>query len=48
MTRLEAQREQEQAQWDRDIQDWLRTYVEERRAEPSPHPPPPPDGWTVW
>ena len=48
MTRLEAQREQEQAQWDRDIQDWLRTYVEERRAEPAPPPPPPSDGWTVW
>jgi hypothetical protein len=48
MTRLEAQREQEQAQWDRDIQDWLRTYVEERRAEPAPSPPPPPDAWTAW
>lgn len=40
MLRLEAQREQEQVQWDRDIQDWLKSYVEERRAEPAPAPPP--------
>lgn len=39
MLRLEAQREQEQVQWDRDIQDWLKTYVDERRAEPAPAPP---------
>ena len=39
MLRLEAQREQEQVQWDRDIQNWLKAYVEERRAEPAPAPP---------
>ncbi|HMA34409.1 MAG TPA: hypothetical protein VKY74_07980 [Chloroflexia bacterium] len=47
MNRIEAQREQEQAQWDRDIQEWLRAYVDERRAEPAP-PPPPPDQWSFW
>jgi hypothetical protein len=45
MNRLEAQREQEQAQWDRDIQEWLRAYVEERRAEPAPQAPPPAQDW---
>jgi len=48
MTRIEAQREQEQVQWDRDIQEWLRAYVEERRAEPTPQPQPPPDGGGFW
>jgi membrane protein YdbS with pleckstrin-like domain len=50
MLRLEAQREQEQAQWDRDIQEWLRAYVDERRAEPPPRftAPPGDDPWTIW
>jgi hypothetical protein len=50
MLRLEAQREQEQAQWDRDIQEWLKAYVEERRAEPPPRftAPPTDDPWSMW
>ncbi len=47
--RIEAEREREQTQWDRDIQEWLRTYVDARRAEPQPQPPPPPpDNWPLW
>lgn len=47
MDRIEAIREREQAQWARDIQDWLKVYTSEiqsyqsRIAQP---PPPPPTG----
>lgn len=49
MNRIEAVREQEQFILDKEIQTWIRTYVDERRAEPTPQLPPPADeGWTIW
>jgi membrane protein YdbS with pleckstrin-like domain len=44
MQRIEAEREREQQQWERDIQDWLAEIEKERRAIPQPvEPQPPPD-----
>src|SRR5262249_30656070 len=45
MHRIEADREREQQQWDRDIQEWLAQYDKGRQGLPQPATPAPPDLW---
>ncbi|HUS16408.1 MAG TPA: PH domain-containing protein [Chloroflexia bacterium] len=45
MNRIEGEREKQQAQVDRNIQDAFRAYVDVRRAEPVPEPPKHQEPW---